>query len=144
MRDREYMGGIQRDKLRVKQTEEVFTRQDTARFVVEKIEKFYPGIFSDPNKKVVDSTGCGDGQLLSEVLIKRIENGIDFEKAISTLYGVEKELDNVKLCRERLLCKQNDLKHIVEKNIVHSSYQKYNFGFGESYTIGNGLFEVVD
>ena len=137
------MGGIDRDKVRVKSTEEVFTPTSLVQFVLDKIEQFYPDIFKDPTRKVVDSTGCGDGQILGEVLIKKMQNGIDFETALRGVYGVDIMKDNVLLCRQRLLCGQHQFKHIVDNNIVHSSFLEYDFGFGEDfdpYDLG-GLFE---
>jgi len=83
----------------------------------------------------------GDGQFLGEVLIRKMENGIDFESALSSIYGVDLMSDNIELCQERLLCGQEHLRHIVEKNIVCSNALEYNYAFGEVETFGNGLFE---
>jgi hypothetical protein len=51
--------------------------------------------------------------------------------------------DNVDLCRERLLCGREDLRHIVEKNIVCHDALTYNYTFGEQETFGNNLFTVA-
>jgi len=51
--------------------------------------------------------------------------------------------DNVDLCRERLLCGREDLRHIVDKNIVCADALTYDYTFGEVATFGNGLFETV-
>ena len=72
---------------------------------------------------------CGDGQFLSEVLIRKIENGIDFESALSTIYGVDLMEDNVKLCQDRLLCGREDLRPIVEQNIVCADALRYHYRF---------------
>jgi hypothetical protein len=37
--------------------------------------------------------------------------------------------DNVELCRERLLCGRDDLKHIVEQNIVCADALTYHYRF---------------
>ena len=37
--------------------------------------------------------------------------------------------DNVDLCRERLLCGQEHLRHIVEKNIVCADALRYHYRF---------------
>jgi hypothetical protein len=107
------MGGIERDKLRIKATGEVFTPTELVREILEQmpIEQF-----QDPAKTFLDNS-CGDGQFLGEVLIRKMENGSTFEQALSTIYGVDIMIDNVDLCRERLLCGQEHLRHIVEKNI---------------------------
>ena len=132
------MSGIERDKVRVKATGEVFTPTDLVRQVLESLPL---EVFTDPTKTFLDNS-CGDGQFLSEVLIRKLENGIDFETALSTIYGVDLMPDNVKLCQDRLLCGQEHLRHIVEKNIVCADALTYNYCFGEPETFGNGLFEV--
>ena len=74
----------------------------------------------------------------------QLKNGIDFETALSSLYGVDLMQDNVDLCRDRLLCGQEHLRHIVEKNIVQGNALECNYTFGETEVFGNGLFETVD
>jgi hypothetical protein len=97
----------------------------------------------DPEKTFLDPT-CGDGQFLGEVLIRKLENSIPFEEALSTIYGVDLMQDNVDLCRERLLCGREDLRHIVERNIVCADAIEYNYTFGEPEVFGNGLFTVAE
>lgn len=138
-RNRVYMSGIERDKLRVKSTGEVFTPTHLVQEILNQLPK---ELFSDPTKTFCDPS-CGDGQFLSEVLIRKLENNIDFETALSTIYGVELMMDNVELCRERLLCGREELRHIVEKNIVQADSLKYNYLFGEPEEFGNGFF-IVD
>jgi type I restriction-modification system DNA methylase subunit len=134
------MSGVERDNLRVKATGEVFTPTPLVQEVLDKLPQ---ELFSEPTKTFIDPT-CGDGQFLSEVLIRKIENGIDFETALSTIYGVDIMSDNVKLCHDRLLCGREDLRHIVEKNIVCANSLEYNYLFGEPETFGhNGMFEIV-
>lgn len=141
LRDRVYMSGVERDDLRVKATGEVFTPTP---LVQKLLDELPPELFTDPTKTFCDPT-CGDGQFLSEVLIRKLENGIDFETALSTVYGVELMQDNVDLCRERLLCKREDLRHIVEKNIVCANSLEYKYLFGELETFGGvGVFEVLN
>ena len=141
IRDHGYMEGIIRDESRIKQTGEFFTPTWLVQYSLEKIEQFDPTAFSDKTKTFIDPT-CGDGQLIGEALICKLENGIDFETALSTIYGVDLMPDNVKLCQDRLLCGQEHLRHIVEKNIVCANALTYNYCFGEPETFGNGLFEV--
>jgi type I restriction-modification system DNA methylase subunit len=142
IRNRPYMSGIDRDKIRVKSTGEVFTPGWLVLKGLDQIEKNDPSAFSDSTKTFCDPT-CGDGQMLGEALIRKLENGIDFETALSTIYGVDLMPDNVKLCQERLLCGQEHLRHVVEKNIVCADALTYNYCFGEPETFGNGLFEVT-
>ena len=138
IRNRTYMGGVERNKLRVKATGEVFTPTPLVQEILDKLD---PELFKDPSKTFIDPA-CGDGQFLGEVLIRKIENGIDFEIALSTIYGVDLMQDNVDLCRERLLCGRGDLRHMVEKNIVCADGLDYNYCFGEVEAFGNNLFEI--
>jgi len=139
IRNRTYMGGVERDQLRVKATGEVFTPTELVREMLEQIPIEQ---FQDPTKTFLDNS-CGDGQFLGEVLIRKMENGSTFEQALATIYGVDLMIDNVDLCRERLLCGQEHLRHIVERNIVCADALEYDYSFGEPVTFGNGLFEFA-
>jgi hypothetical protein len=127
IRDRAYMGGVERDKLRVKATGEVFTPTELVREILEQIPIEQ---FQDPSKTFLDNS-CGDGQFLGEVLIRKIENGSTFEQALSTIYGVDLMQDNVDECRKRLLCGSQDPKHIatVEQNIYQADGLKFSYEF---------------
>ena len=122
------MSGIERDSQRVKATQEVFTPTHLVQEILENL----PGKFTDPTKTFLDPS-CGDGQFLGEVLIRKIENGIEFETALSTIYGVDLMPDNVRLCQDRLLCGREDLRHIVEKNIVCADALRYHYRFDSSH-----------
>lgn len=139
IRHREYMSGIDRNLLRIKATSEVFTPTALAQKILNDLPL---EIFTDKTKTFLDNS-CGDGQFLGEILIRKLQHGVDFETALSTIYGVDLMQDNVDLCRERLLCGQEDLRHIVERNIVCADALTYNYTFGEKETFGNGLFEVT-
>ena len=124
-RNREYMSGVEREKSRVKATGEVFTPTP---LVQEVLDQLPVELFVDPSKTFLDNS-CGDGQILSEVLIRKLENGSTFEQALATIYGVDLMQDNVDLCRERLLCGREDLRVIVEKNIVCADALRYHYRF---------------
>jgi type I restriction-modification system DNA methylase subunit len=119
---------------------EVFTPTELVQQI---LDQFPISEFQDPSKTWIDHS-CGNGQLLSEILVRKLENGHDFEQALATIYGVEICEENVIQCRERLLCGQEDLRHIVEKNIVCADALTYNYTFGEPEIFGNGLFELTD
>jgi hypothetical protein len=125
IRDRSYMAGIERQQNRVKATGEVFTPTPLVQKVLNQLPVEQ---FSDPTKTFLDPA-CGDGQFLGEVLIKKLHTGADFETALSTVYGVDLMQDNVDLCRERLLCGREDLRHIVENNIVCADGTSYHYRF---------------
>lgn len=129
IRDRDYMSGIDRDRSRVKSTGEVFTPTPLVRDVLGQLPV---EVFTDPSKTFLDPS-CGDGQFLGEVLIRKMENGSSFEQALSTTYGVDLMPDNVDECRKRLLCGREDLRHIVEQNIVCADGLRYHYRFDNSY-----------
>lgn len=128
VKDRKYMSGVERDKLRTKQTEEVFTPDWLAEQTVDDFLENEPTAFDDPTSTFIDPY-CGDGQFLGEILIRKIKNSADFEAALSSIYGVDIMSDNVDLCRERLLCGQEHLRHIVNQNIVCADAHKYHYRF---------------
>ncbi len=114
--ERDYMSGVERDKSRVKARGEVFTPKELVDIILDQMDE---DIFCDPKKKVVDPT-CGDGEFLAGILYRRLENNIDFEESIETLFGVDIMPDNVRECRHRLSCGRNEKRvlRILERNIV--------------------------
>ena len=129
------MSGIDREKTRVKATGEIFTPTPLVQDILAQIPQ---DIFVDPTKTFLDPS-CGDGQFLGEVLIRKMENDSTFEQALSTVYGVDLMQDNVELCRERLLCGREDLRHIVEQNIVCADGLRYHYRFDNSYPYDDEL-----
>jgi hypothetical protein len=129
-REFDFMSGIDRDKLRVKETAEVFT---PTILVQEMLDNLPQELFKDSNKTFLDPS-CGDGQFLSEVVIRKIEkSGCTLQQALSTTYGVELMEDNVKLCKERLAGPNptQEILDILDKNIVCADALKYDYSFGE-------------
>ena len=125
LREREYMSGIDREKNRVKSTGEVFTPTP---LVQEILDQLPPESFTDETKTFLDPS-CGDGQFLSEVVIRKLENGHTLEQALSTTFGCDIMPDNIALCRERLLCGHEEYRHIVEKNLVCTDGLTYDYSF---------------
>ena len=128
IRNRSYMSGIDRQQARIKATGEVFTPTELVQDILNTLDH---SVFTDPEKTFLEPS-CGDGQFLGEVLIRKMENGSTFEQALSTVYGVDLMQDNVVLCRERLLCGREDLRHIVEQNIVCADGLRYHYRFDGS------------
>tara|TARA_Y100001938_G_C8041782_1_gene406555 strand:+ start:901 stop:1344 length:444 start_codon:yes stop_codon:yes gene_type:complete len=119
VRHRKYMSGVERNKLRIKQTAEVFTPTQLVVEMLSKLEEQDPTLFSDPTKTFLDNS-CGDGQFLSEVIILKMEkSGCSLEQALSTTYGVELMEDNVIECRKRLSGPNptKEILEIIENNI---------------------------
>ena len=131
VRKREYMSGVERDKLRIKQTAEVFTPTELVQEMLDKLEEQDPTLFSDPTKTFLDNS-CGDGQFLSEVVIRKMEkSGCSLEQALRTTYGVELMEDNVIECRKRLAGPNPtpEILQIVESNIVCHDALTYDYSF---------------
>jgi hypothetical protein len=126
------MSGVERNQLRIKQTAEIFTPTPLVQEMLDKLEEENPTLFSDPTKTFLDNS-CGDGQFLSEVVIRKIErSGCSLEQALSTTYGVEFMEDNVIECRKRLAGPDPtpEILEIVNKNIVHHDALTYDYSFG--------------
>jgi hypothetical protein len=151
LRNRDYMSGVERSQHRVKQTAEVFTPTPLVQEILDQLPQ---EVFTDPTKTFLDPT-CGDGQFLSEVIIRKMENGSSYEQALSTTYGADLMRDNVRECIKRLymvddsaiteLCGNNvpkswrtdGLKCVYKVNgklcnIVCADGLVYDYSFGES------------
>lgn len=107
-----YMGGTTRTSGQVNKTGEVFTPSTLAQEMVEQFpEEFIKELkFRD--------TSCGDGQLLSEIVIKKVELGVLFEQAITQVQGCDIMAVNVELCRKRLSCGKPEYLEILKNNII--------------------------
>ena len=130
-RKREYMSGVERDKLRIQHTAEFFTPIKLVQEMLDKIEKQDPTLFSDSTKTFLDNS-CGDCQFLSEVVIKKMEkSGCSLKEALSTTYGVEFMEDNVIECKKRLAGPEptDEIWEILNKNIVHHDALTYDYKF---------------
>ena len=132
IRNREYMSGVDRDKLRINQTAEFFTPTPLVQEMLDKLEESDPTLFTDPDKTFIDNS-CGDGQFLSEVVIRKMERSrCTLEQALLTTYGVEFMEDNVIECRARLAGPEptEEILEILNKNIVHHDALTYDYSFG--------------
>ena len=134
-RNHSYMSGIERDRLRIKATAEVFTPTKVVQYRLDLMEERDPTSFTDISQTFLDPS-CGDGQFLSEVVIRKMErSNCTLEQALSTTYGVELMEDNVKLCKERLAGPNpsNEILEILDKNIVCYDALKYHYRFDGSH-----------
>lgn len=133
-REREYMANVARDDARVKVTGEIFTPTALVQEILTLIEKNNPNAFKDKSITFIDPC-CGDGQFLSEILIKKLENCVDADgcvsqddllQSLSAIYGIDIMADNVHECRERLsgFAKESvTLQQVVEKNIKIENWE---------------------
>jgi len=135
-RNFKYMSGIERDTLRTKQTAEVFT---PTKLVQEMLDDMNQELFENPEKTFLDNS-CGDGQFLSEIVIRKMEqSGCDLEKALSTTYGVDIMSDNIELCRKRLMGPNptESIIKILNNNIVCADALEYDYSFGQPVGVEN-------
>ena len=131
VRDRAYMSGIDRDHERIKQNGEVFTPTLLVQSMLDMLEEQSPNIFQNCNQIFLDNS-CGDGQFLSEVIIRKAERArCTLVQALSTTYGVDLMEDNVKECRARLAGPNpsDEVLAIVNKNIVCHDALTYDYSF---------------
>ena len=139
IRNRAYMGGVEREKARIKATGEVFTPTPLVQEILDQLPQ---ELFADATKTFLDPA-CGDGQFLGEVVIRKLEHSSTLEQALRTTYGVDLMQDNVDLCRERLLCGREDLRHIVEKNIVCADGLRYHYRFDNTAPYSDLIFDSL-
>ena len=98
MDDHSYMGEIDRDEYRIKETAEIFTPTD---LVIDMLQKTDLDCFL-PGKTVLDPA-CGDGQFLCAIKwIKILMHKMTEFDALQDIYGVDIMRDNVDLCKKRL------------------------------------------
>lgn len=104
-----------KSKKRVKEKGEVFTPPS---LVNEMLDQLPPETWQ-PNKTFLDPA-CGNGNMLVEVVRRKIEKGHCPIQAISTTYGIDIMEDNIKECKERLLAftdGSEEAKYWLNKNI---------------------------
>lgn len=136
-----YMEGIDRTEDRTKKFGEVFTHQHLAVDAVNRLEHHDPTLFTDTTKLIIDPA-CGDGMLLGEVLVRRIERGCDYYKSVLTLRGLDIHNDNIVRCRRRLCWNDNYLLTEMEKYLIVGNGLINSYSFDKPIIFGNGLFEL--
>lgn len=113
---------------RKKQTQEYFTQQRELDEIL--------GHWTDEdilkNETFLDNS-CGSGNILNAVLERKLSVGLSLDEILPTLFGVDFEISNVEECRTRLLQGREDLRHIVEQNIVAADSLRYHYKFDGSH-----------
>ena len=127
-------------------TQEFFTPYEIVKQMADKIPD---STWQDPTKTFLEPS-FGNGQFIVYIVYRRINSGIDWKTALSTLYGVELMQDNVDECKERvldLLDKMNinydksQAMKIMNKNLVCSDFFEWDFENWRSAKItSNALF----
>ena len=121
---REYMSGIDRTTRDYK-TQEVFTPDWMVDLILEEINEY------QELDSVCLDRAVGDGQFAAKVLIGKMlflqEHGMSvhdsFVTALDEIFGVDIEIENVLLCRERLLCGCTDpeIVALVSRRILNGN-----------------------
>lgn len=108
---------------RIKKFGEVFTPRS---LVLKMLKQLPKEVFTDPNKTFADVTGCGTGAFLVPIVSLKIKCGSTPIQALSTVYGLDIQEDNILQCRENLLLAAESASNekrdgswveIVERNI---------------------------
>lgn len=144
-RNFEYMSGIERDKLRTKQTAEVFTPTKLVQYILDDMEKENLECFSNPINTYMDNS-CGDGQILAEVIIRKLEQSkCSLKQALSTTYGVDIMPDNIELCKKRLMGPEptEQIIKILNNNIVCADALTYDYSFGQPVGIEKYFHKII-
>lgn len=140
IRTRAYMSGVERSEQRILARQEVFT---PTTLTIEGLSKLDNSYFTDPDQEFIDPC-CGDGTLLGEALILKCQNGLSFETALKKIKGVDIEISNVEATKERLLCGREDLRHIVDKNIIQGDALQNDLLWNQPKSFGpNDLFTII-
>jgi len=113
---------VTRSAERVKNTGEIFTPTELVQEILSQLPERG---FIDECKTFCDPS-CGNGQFLSEVLIRKLEKGHSFESSLRTIFGIDIMMDNVEACRDRLLCGVEQYRYIVENNIICADSLSFN------------------
>lgn len=115
----------QKKKERIRRYGEVFTSEDTVRDMCDMLERESPGAF-DPERTFLEPT-CGEGAFVAEILRRKFDNcktRSELTTAISSVYGLEIQADNVAECIRRVtaLCQQYFKPTRAELQIINDHY----------------------
>jgi hypothetical protein len=86
-------------------------------------------------------TMCGNGKFLYKIVERKIKSGISHEQALKTVYGTDLDSDSIQECKELLLMGNEDLRHIVEQNIVCADGLRYHYRFDGSHPYDDEIQE---
>jgi hypothetical protein len=139
MRGEEFDITLSRTKKSRTLKQEFFTPTD---YIEQKLNLMDPEIFSDPTVPVLDNM-MGSCQILSEVLIKRMEHGLSYEDSIQTLFGLDLSFDNVTVSRRRMSLGEEKYQKICEKNFQQADALRIeSFTRFKPVNFGNNLFTI--
>ena len=93
-------------------TAEDFTPSWLVNQMLDKLIHYAPNYFTDPTKTFLDPA-AGNGNMLVEVLKRKLANNHSPLQALNTTYGCDIMKDNIQECRERLLNIVKDNGHTI-------------------------------
>lgn len=114
---------IKPNKNNLKNNGELFTPTELTDIIFDELEKIKPDCFSNPSYTFCDPM-CGNGQFLISAFNRKIKNGIPINDAISTLYGIDINYNNIEICHNRF-----NNNNIIKNNIICGDSFKTNFTF---------------
>jgi len=127
------MNIVEKRKTRKKRTAEIFTPSWLIVQMLDKLNEYGPESWQDG--KTFCDPACGNGNMLIEVLKRKLSLNHNPLTAIQSIYGADIMGDNIRECRERLLKTleeyipiTEDMVKAVLKNIVWTPLKKYPKG----------------
>ena len=126
---------LTKSKDRVKAFGEVFT---PSWLVNEMLDKLPEDQWTDPSKTFIDPA-CGNGNILVEVVRRKIESGAQPLHALMTTYGVDIMPDNIMECQQRLVRVAWELSEAASIPVSFSLAVKKNIKLGDTLN-----FEIDD
>ena len=113
-------------------SQEFFTPYNIVKHMCNKISE---ADWSNPEKTFLEPS-FGNGQFVIFIIYNRIQHGVSWKDALSTLYGVELMPDNVQETKDRIISLLTEMKipfdkkeamKIMDHNLVCSDFFKWDF-----------------
>lgn len=113
-------------------TQEFYTPYSIVKRMCDKISE---ADWSNPEKTFLEPS-FGNGQFIIFIIYNRIQHGVSWKDALSTLHGVELMPDNVQETKDRIISLLTEMKipfnkeeamKIMDHNLVCSDFFKWDF-----------------
>jgi hypothetical protein len=113
-------------------TQEFYTPYSIVKRMCDKISE---ADWSNPEKTFLEPS-FGNGQFVIFIIYNRIQHGVTWKDALSTLYGVELMSDNVQETKDRIISLLTEMEisfdkkeamKIMDHNLVCSDFFKWDF-----------------
>lgn len=109
--------------IRKKQTAEIFTPPKLVNEMIDKLVEYGKESVTDEDKTFLDPA-CGNGNILVEVLKRKLSLGHNPSIALSTLYGCDIMSDNIRECRLRLLAILRDANVEITREHIKTMFNQ--------------------